>query len=461
MSTSRSNSPKRTRVNEEALVEAAAGKSDSKSPLQTAIGFIEERSVASLHEHAAQMVAGQAKEVVKLLAKCHHKRSQIKKLEEDVELIPKSARIKFEFSVSKDCEANEEFMKIKNETKEEMDKAHKYLKKQVIATIKIEGKIAREKALTQHCMAAYATVQALLISDRKEITDAHQIVSSIYNKHTERLLTNFRNMNFVKFKEAYKKAHGLSTMPDPKSIADVQATALRQSQQEDSDDTVSEAEAELATQGTVQQHDTKYDYGRYTNVLETFFKIPWNMYMHQTTLNATELQLKRLHMEQTTAKKTDQVAMEIELETPADRQQLQELIQLETAKATKAMQKEISQMSATIKKLNSGNKNNAMSNDSSKKSKGRGQSPSASNIKNQAGRGRGTNRARGRGRVTARSTAARSQPFAQAITPPSGRGRGRGRQGERSSGTSTGRERSARPPSNNRSGGRTPRTRTV
>lgn len=120
-------------------------------------------------------------------------------------------------------------------------------------------------------------------------------------------------------------------------------------------------------------HVDSIDYTRIASIIETLFVAPMDLYLTTIKENSIKLEMKKLYSDTVLSKATEETAMELETEAPADRALLQDLIRKSTQDENKKLTAEIATLRRTIETLLP-----------SKNSNGRGQPrPSASNAKKQ------------------------------------------------------------------------------
>ena len=161
------------------------------------------------------------------------KSRQLKKMEDDDEFIPRSARIiDFEFRVNKEVENTEEFKSINAETQILMNDFRLNLKKKVMETLALQIKLIRESLINNIIKQLNLIVAAQLLANGKD-TSPHLIISYIMHHHHESFLEQ-TDIEVDEFNSCYKEFHGLATFPlrllvlpedDDAIIPDADATA--------------------------------------------------------------------------------------------------------------------------------------------------------------------------------------------------------------------------------------------
>ena len=136
-----------------------------------------------------------------------------KRMEDDIELIPRSARINFEFRVSKHVENCTEFVAINKETTNIISDFQIQLKQQIMKVLDLEIKQLRSHMYTNLCKQINLVIQAILVSEGKAVSP-HLIVSTFMHYHQEEFLAQ-TSMELQEFNEKYKEVHELTRYPLP------------------------------------------------------------------------------------------------------------------------------------------------------------------------------------------------------------------------------------------------------
>ena len=183
---------------------------------------------ATLRKHLSPILLEAGLSHIENLHKWNTKCSQLQKMKDDDEFIPRSARLgDFEFRVSKQVEASPEFLEVQAATNILMQDFRLALKSQVMKTLKIEINILTERLYENLARECFKIVQATLISDGK-IAQPHVIFSTLINNHWEVLLEHF-TVSRDEFCSVYKHVFALAEFPLAQTRhlpADADATTL-------------------------------------------------------------------------------------------------------------------------------------------------------------------------------------------------------------------------------------------
>jgi hypothetical protein len=347
-------SPKRTRITDPSITETRPGQLPTKAPLSIAIAFVEDTASKSLQVHIAPILSTLASNHCRTMAKIHNKRKQVEKMQADDELIPRSARVKFEFQVSKETSTNLGFLAIKAHTQELVIAFRKALKAQIIATTKIEISLAEQTALTDFCRSLRSSCNTFIVAEDANQVTPDLVANTVIARHGASILRYFPGQDIVSFREIYKVTHGLATLPNPepqprlRPALRAQAPAAAAEVHDFSD---SLALGILGMEVPVPVRIVpippgpapvdSIDYPRLFRIFQSLFVDSWTAYLNQSKMNATNLQLKKLYVDTFTTKATEATAMELDAELPKDRGQLNELIRKSTAEATDKLKKEL------------------------------------------------------------------------------------------------------------------------
>jgi hypothetical protein len=349
----------------------------SKSPMTYAITHISDH-VASLQPQIATILSRLAKQHILLLSKLHHRTKQAEKMESDTTFIPRSARVNFALNVSKSAEQDAEFPAIRDEVQRIVEETQTSLKKQIIAATHIEIKLLMQDIQKDLATAIHITVKAFLLAQDNTTIPPEKMGSTLLDRYHETLLSH-STCTLEAFRPIYCSENGIAHLPAPFRAVD---TARRTAAtgppitQPDNDSLfpgliaapiVAPAAYHPPTRNAVE--DTIASNLKRT--LESVFITSWDLYLKRSQANAVDAALKKLSTETFDSKATESAAMEIDMEPPATRLQLDSLINDSVAKQTNKLQRELRSLQAELKKSKA---------EPSKKGR-RGSSPSASKKK--------------------------------------------------------------------------------
>ena len=326
-------SPKRTRFDASAL-----SPSDTAStPMATARESLK-MSVESLQPEIATILLRLGTDFLVSSHKKYIKSQQVKKIEDDEEFIPKSARVKFELKCSKLVEQDEEHISLAADTAIIVQTFQQDLRAKILSTSKLEvtalQKAVVEKFATHLCM----TVKACFACESTTVTvNTDKFINTLLHVYEAQPLTHC-GTDANAFRAIYQRVHTTEALPPP------YVTSLP---------TTSDIERE---DGSVQRVTTlppAWLLSQLPNIwrtIETTFITPWSVYLDVTKRNNVALELKKLNEEFFNNKITDDTAMLIDSEPPADPQVLNDLITAKVSAATKKMTNEISVLKKALSK---------------------------------------------------------------------------------------------------------------
>ena len=308
--------------------------------------------VESLQPAIATILSRLGLEVLVCFHKHFTKNSQVTKFANDADLIPNSARVKFKLNASKIIERDEEYARLSQETEALVMDFQQALRSKIIAVAQLETTALQKNLVETFATHIRLAVRACLVCESTIAeTETDKFVHTILNSYGATLLASVPATD-IEFKETYLRKHSLAQLPDP--FVTNQPAPGQHAQQ-----------IQLPSQHILQQIPKIW------RTLETIFVIPWTRYLDVVTRTQKDLALKKLNEEFFSAKSTDDAAMLVEAEPPADPQLLQDLIQTKVFAATKTLSKEIEKLKVSLAK----NYQRDPSSASSKKQKGNRNSP--------------------------------------------------------------------------------------
>jgi hypothetical protein len=283
-----------------------------KPPMALAEAFI--RSfVASLQPTLATIIEKLGKEHLILLSKLESKKTILNKLQENVDVIPRSARIEFQITGSKRAEQRPEFIALAEETSLMVTDFRKALRGQVIKSLRIEVS-SIEDEIRDHLLKAIRLIAQSYMIANKENGNVDFKVYTLMEFYLPTLLSNCP-MRMTTFVDQYKRIHGLEVFPPP---------------------------APHGTRIMDQQQDIiPEDIIRLKTTIESVFITTWTNYKSQQDLNTVALELKKLSAGYFTDRETSTAVAVVDLEPAADKPELQALIRKETHAETKTIRQEL------------------------------------------------------------------------------------------------------------------------
>lgn len=345
----------------------------SKSPMAHATAHISDH-VASLQPQIATILSRLAKQHLLLLSKLYHRMKQVEKMESDADFIPRSARVNFVLNLSKTAEQDAEFPALRDECLRIVEETQNSLKKQIIAATNIEIKILKLELQKDLAGAIHMAVKAFLLADEKATSiPPEKMGSTLLDRYHETLLSHAHCL-LADFRPIYCTENGITDLPAPYAVADTNARRRATQATQDNSDSLfpgllaNPPPADAPPVRNVTEDNLASNLKR---TLESVFITTWAIYLGHSKANAVDAALKKLSIEHFDSKATESAAMEIDMEPPATRLQLDSLIQDSVSKQTKKLQRELTTIRAELTKTQS---------KPSKKER-RGSSPSASNKK--------------------------------------------------------------------------------
>jgi hypothetical protein len=312
--------------------------------------------VSSLQPGIASILQTLGKDILVSRKRIFDKDRQIFKMDSDADYIPNSAKIDFTPKVSQAMEQSIEYLALRDASLAATKAYQLQCKDFIIQALKIDIKSLQDALLRELAKAISLTTKAFLIADGKENLNLQRLANTILDRHHEVLLSGL-NVTLQDFRTVYMTANGLTALPDPimpannlphgQAQAEYAAAFVAYEQALAAHDSIVipppepplEPPAALTPTDPAQQETN-----RIFRTLESIFVRPWRLYQDSRSRNERALALKKLSNEVFTESATETAQMQIDLEVPADRQQLHELIRKQADDATK-------QLSAKVKKL--------------------------------------------------------------------------------------------------------------
>ena len=279
---------------------------------------------------------------ITLLHKWTTKVRQLKKMEDDDEFIPRSARlVNFEFRVTKEVENSEEFKTVNAETQIIIQDFRIDLKLKVMATLRIDIALIRDSLIQNFMKHLNLITKAKLLTDKKE-TSPHLIVSTFMHYHHEDFLLQ-TDMELEEFNTAYKKAHALPVYPIPPT-------------QEDMTDDMEVNNPALPPDMTHHQQyaiklrdDATNCYNTVTSTLST----PVTIYFEKLESIKIDISLKKLNSTAELEDAAVSAQTRMDLEPSAEPELVKDLIREQVASENKKLSAELGQLKRQLALLTS------------------------------------------------------------------------------------------------------------
>ena len=398
----RNGSPKRVRTEQADDPPAEredTAKQQSKSPSKAAVAALN-RSLETLPTSLEPIISHYGRQLITCRSKLYNKRSMQKKMKDDKEYIPKSAKATdFEPTLSKAAkdEHSDRLDFLNSQVEQAKDTYQKSLRGVIEECMELEVKTLEkeEKELTSALLNTLSTATA----EHEGVTcDAHLRVANLL-KLDKNLFKHSPNRTAAAIGTHYKQHHSLNALPTATLvIANTSATASAEEQL-----------AALQQQTASEQRPENKGLALFRRCVETILIHPTESFLGQHADNKRTLALKKLATELVDGKTTEETAMELDAEPTASLGQLQDLVQKELDKRDKKYKELEKNYRILEKKLgrnsnnnNDSNNGNNSSNRSPKNSTARGRGNGASG-KNKSGNNRnGNNNRPNRSRSTSR-----------------------------------------------------------
>lgn len=311
--------PKRARFDSSVITDA----DKDSTPMATARNVLTSHC-ASLQPDIANLLSTLGKDHLLTLQKISHKNTQAKKLSDDKDLIPRSARIKFTLTTGKLAEKDEGYIRLKEETDSIIVTFQQALKTKIIAVAVIESKTLRSHAQVTFTNHLFLTTKALLICDNLT-TDPHRVVNTLLDRYSLPLLS-YLDIELTDFRALYQRTHSLIAMPPPFDLPTL-------------DDPRRPAHQPMPIPSAVcQAVSTIY------RVLDNTFLAPWAAHQHATNRNEIHLALKTLRATHLEPDATDAAIRMIDAEASVAPPQLRNVIDNQVYQRTLSLEKEIASL---------------------------------------------------------------------------------------------------------------------
>jgi hypothetical protein len=288
-------------------------------------------SCVSLQPEIATILSKLGLETIQNLQKLSHKQRQVKKIEDEVDFVPRSARVKFTLTTSKLVEEDAEYIRLRDETSTLVDNFQTALKNSILKLAKLETSLLKKKVADDFAISLRLSVEAcLIIESDPALPNADRIVVTLLSEYSTKLLEHL-GITLPDFKTVYKRMHTLASLPAPLTLrVDIDAPPRL-------------VEA-LPPQPTL------HALSKIQRTLETTFLDPWSIYIDVQHRNDITLRLKKLGTEHFTTAATEDANMVLDDEEPVAARLMKDLIKDQVATHTKALRKEVETLRAQVAK---------------------------------------------------------------------------------------------------------------
>ena len=275
-------------------VDFSIDQGSNKTPLETAIAQIESHT-ASLQDGLSDLLLVKGKIILDLRHKIFSKNFALTKLESHETRIPVSARVDFKLSCMKGVEGDTGFQDLLTRNANLVDTFRKNLKSHIIECGKMEVCFMTKHLAETYAVALAQVVAMFHIAQRVAPDKNHPTALRLLADHSASLLKHSDATTFV---ATYINSNNVGHLNDA-ALANFNAST---------------AEMKRA--------------------IEAVFVSSWDQYLEAHKKKQMILDLKRQYRETLLTEKTEDAAMIVDNELPADREQLQELINKEVSRAT-------------------------------------------------------------------------------------------------------------------------------
>ena len=345
-------------------------------------------TAASLHPQVKPIVETYGNRLIDIYHKLQQKNTQLSKMENNQDFIPRSARINFEFYVRPEVQRSEDFSSIQSTTTDLIKSFQLNLKEQIMKAMRLDIVHLQYELNTTVCHLLYYTTKAFHLQHNPSIINhtATHTVAFLINGFGDNLLKHYsldKNSFKTKFSEVFhdNTITTLSfTTSQPANISNANNPLNRY--------------ARNLTQPTASQEDlsrtnvniapaTKFlDFLRQT--LEGLLVVSIDNYQNQVNTNKATSQLEAFHTELLHEQATSDTANQMDFSPSVSPQELEELIAKSTSKAVSSLTREIQSLKSKLNNSTSSKRNSTStsSKETAKNSSERGRSGASLKKKN-------------------------------------------------------------------------------
>lgn len=280
-------------------------------PLKAAEDHIKSHTL-TLYEGLATLLNEKGRRHLLLSHRLYLKNKNLIRMETDESYIPVSARLNFKLQAWKTAEALPEYTALVTETSDYIKTVQLQLKEQILKNVRLERDAMTRELNKELCQTLFATTELWLVALGKDSSMAHEMVLALLQQHGSAILKH-NDLSTEEFTALYR-----TTMNIP-------------------------PEAQAYAEWVRQRNAIK---AGLISVLTT----SWDKYLEQQKGNEKCLSLKKKAKESLLSQASDEAAMEIDAEIPANRQLLQDLIQREATKIADKRMNTFRQEIASLKK---------------------------------------------------------------------------------------------------------------
>ena len=323
----------------------------SGSPTAMAESFIR-KHVQSLHPQIATILERLGLRHLKLLVTANNKAKHIRRMTDDQDFVPRSARVNFEFHVSKPAEESPEFTALREDTNDLIAAFQRSLTQKILAVTRLEHTLLTRSVQDDFIESLRVIVRAFLIVGEKATDDVDVSVYSLVHTYQDTLFEVVK-LDLDAFVPRYKTAHNINSFPSAAATAAATAgVAAAAGHDSDRDDSLGYALAGIPPAPAVDPCLANIH-----RAIVSVFVEPWKLFLRQQRQNDIHLELKKLSTAHFTEKATVDAAMDVDAEPAADRRHLGDLIRKATQDETRQLQRELQSVRSQLAAIKQSPKN--------------------------------------------------------------------------------------------------------
>jgi hypothetical protein len=281
---------------------------------------------------------------------------------EDPTFIPRSARVKFELKVSKLTEKSTELQPLRDACTALITDTQAQLKAKIVAVTKLEINCLASELLKDLATAFYVATHASIIASESSTLAPHKMVVTLMQRYSETLLKQIGCSAYA-FSAVYRQVHGIADLPAPYAETAQEVYNLVDNNQNNPQNVVPRPRPPSNEDAFA---------SNLKRTLESLFVTSFDIYIKQSKQNAVELALQKLSTEHFATRATENAAMEVDMEPPATRAQLQGLIDDTVSRKTAKLLQEIKTLRASANSTKNSNRGQTKQSGASAKKKSPG-----------------------------------------------------------------------------------------
>ena len=329
-----------------------------KTPKALALACVQSH-VASLHPQVHKIINNYGVQFIDLYHKIQQKSAQLSKMENDITLIPRSARINFEFHVRPEVQQTDEFATIQSSTTELIKDFQQNLKTKIMETIQLDIQYLKNKLNSTIVELIFYTSKAFhLLHNPMQInppttrTVAHVIngFGDTLLKHCSLDKTSFKTL-FIEIFHDSSINHTSTMLPQAQSHNYISNASNPRNPyaRQLSQPSLTQENTEQ-TQVAISEVPTFFDHLR--TILEKTLVTSINRYTEQVQANKAASQLEAFSTELLHEKATADTSVQMDLSPSVTPQELEELITKSTKKVVSDLSREIQSLKARLSNTN-------------------------------------------------------------------------------------------------------------